>query len=403
LNFIKKRFARPARQASAAVTRAANGAAGRADVVLRLPRLRLRFPNLLDRYVMRMFAGVVVLVLMSGVAISIVADLSDRIDEIFRNDVPVSVILDYYRFLSLGMLYEISPMAVLVTTLVIFGVLSKTNEVTAAKSLGISLYRLAVPAIIAAIFIALLGGFLQTTILPATNERAAQLKDRIRGRTAARSYRRADRQWLFGQGRYIYNYQDYDDEEKRLGNLQVFEFGERGNLNRRLYSDAARYLGEAWLFNRGWVRAFESSEMLEYRSFDQPMIDYYPETPDYFESEYKLPDAMTYGELREHIDDIEGSGQAVPDLKVELHKKISLPFASIVMALVALPFSFRLGRRGTLYGVGIGIVLGMVFYAMLAFTSTLGETGALPPLVAVWSPNIAFMILSLYLLLGVKS
>ena len=63
------------------------------------------------------------------------------------------------------------------------------------------------------------------------------------------------------------------------------------------------------------------------------------------------------------------------------------PFASIVMSLVALPFSFRLGRRGTLYGVGIGIVLGMVFYAMLAFTSTLGETGALPPLVAVWSPE----------------
>ncbi len=343
------------------------------------------------------------MVLLSGVAISVVADLSDRIDEIFRNDVPLSVILDYYRYLSLGLLYEISPMAVLVTTLVIFGLLSKTNEVTAAKSLGISLYRLAIPAIIAAVFIAVLGGFLQTTILPATNERAAQLKDRIRGRTAARSYRRADRQWLFGQGRYIYNYQDYDDEEKQLRSLQVFEFDDRGGLTRRLYSDTARYLGEAWLFNEGWVRAFESSEVLEYRNFNQPVIDYYPETPDYFESEYKLPDAMTYGELREHIEEIQGSGQAVPDLEVELHKKISLPFASIVMSLVALPFSFRLGRRGTLYGVGIGIVLGMVFYAMLAFTSTLGETGALPPLVAVWSPNIAFMILSLYLLLGVKS
>jgi LPS export ABC transporter permease LptG/LPS export ABC transporter permease LptF len=402
LDFFKKRFARPARQPSSGAS-STNGSAGRADVVLRLPRLRLRFPNLLDRYVMRMFGAVAVLVLISGVAISVVADLSDRIDEIFRNDVPLSVILDYYRYLSLGLVYEISPMAVLVTTLVIFGLLSKTNEVTAAKSLGISLYRLAIPAIIAAVFIAVLGGFLQTTILPATNERAAQLKDRIRGRTAARSYRRADRQWLFGQGRYIYNYQDYDDEEKQLRSLQVFEFDDRGGLTRRLYSDTARYLGEAWLFNEGWVRAFESSEVLEYRKFNQPVIDYYPETPDYFESEYKLPDAMTYGELREHIEEIQGSGQAVPDLEVELHKKISLPFASIVMSLVALPFSFRLGRRGTLYGVGIGIVLGMVFYAMLAFTSTLGETGALPPLVAVWSPNIAFMILSLYLLLGVKS
>ncbi len=402
LSFIKKRFGRPPRTEALAV-KPASGGNGKADVVLRLPRLRLRFPNLLDRYVMRMFAGVVVLVLLSGVAISVVADLSDRIDEIFRNDVPASVILDYYRYLSLGLLYEISPMAVLVTTLVIFGVLSKTNEVTAAKSLGVSLYRLALPAVIAAILIAILGGFLQTTVLPATNEKAAQLKDRIRGRTAARSYRRADHQWLFGQGRYIYNYQDYDDRDKQLQSLQVFEFDDQGGLTRRLYSDSARYLGDAWLFNQGWVRAFEGGEVLEYRNFNQPVIDYYPESPDYFESEYKLPDAMAYGELRDHIEEIQNSGQAVPDLEVELHKKISLPFASIVMALVALPFSFRLGRRGTLYGVGIGLVLGMVFYAMLAFTSTLGETGALPPLVAVWSPNIAFMILSMYLLLGVRS
>ena len=404
LGFIKEKFGRPANdQGRSTAMAVSTRSSGRADVLLRLPRLRLKFPNLLDRYIMRMFTGVVVLVLLSGVAISIVADLSDRIDEIFRNDVPAGVVIDYYRYLSLGLLYEISPMAVLVTTLVIFGLLSKTNEVTAAKSLGISLYRLALPAIVAAILIAVLGGFLQTTILPATNERAAQLKDRIRGRTAARSYRRADRQWLFGQGRYIYNYQDYDDEDKRLEKLQVFEFDDRGSMTRRLFADSARYLGDAWLFDEGWVRAFEASEVLEYRHFDKPVIDYYPETPDYFESEYKLPDAMTYGELRKHIDEIEGSGQAVPDLEVELHKKISLPFASIVMSLVALPFSFRLGRRGTLYGVGIGIVLGMVFYALLAFTSTLGETGALPPLVAVWSPNIAFMILSLYLLLGVKS
>ncbi len=151
------------------------------------------------------------------------------------------------------------------------------------------------------------------------------------------------------------------------------------------------------------MRSFEEGEVLEYRTFDSPVIDYYPETPDYFESEYKLPDAMTYGELRDYVDELRASGQSAPDLEVALYKKVSLPFASIVMSLVALPFSFRLGRRGTLYGVGLGVVLGMVFYSMLAFSSTLGETGALPPLLAVWSPNIAFIILSLYLLLGVRS
>lgn len=375
----------------------------RADVVLRLPRLRLRFPNLLDRYVVRRFASVISLVLLSGIAIYIVADLTERVDDIFANDVPRAIVLEYYRYLTLQILYEISPVSVLVTTLIVFGLLSKTNEVTAMKSCGVSLYRLAVPAVVAALFMAVLGGFLQARILPASNERVAQLKDRIKGRTTARSYRRADRQWLFGQGRYIYNYQRYHDDEAKLDGLQVFEFDDEGGLTRRLFSVNARYLGGAWLFDRGWVRSFDHGEVLEYRTFEQPVIDYYPETPDYFESEFKLPDAMPYGELRQYVKELRMSGQAAPDLEVELHKKISLPFASLVMSMVALPFSFRLGRRGTLYGVGLGVVLGMVFYALLAFSSTLGETGALPPLLAVWSPNIAFIILSLYLLLGVRS
>ena len=391
------------RSAAVGVRGAQASAAGQADVLLRLPRLRLRFPNILDRYVLRSFFGIAVLVLLSGVVLYVIADLSERIDDIFKNDVPQLVVVDYYRYLSLQIIYEISPIAVLTTTLIVFGLLSKTNEITAAKSLGVSLYRIALPAVFASILIAVLAGFLQTTVLPASNERVAQLKDRIKGRQTARSYRRGDRNWLFGQGRYIYNYADYDESARSLEKLQVFEFNDEGSMTRRLYSSKATYLGDTWLFDKGWVRSFEGNEVLEQKMFDQPVIDYYPETPSYFESEYKLPDAMTYGELRNYIHEIEDSGQSVPALEVELYKKISLPFASLVMALVALPYAFRLGRRGTLYGVGVGLVLGMVFFAMLAFSSTLGETGALPPLLAVWTPNIAFLMLSLYLLLGVRS
>jgi len=372
-------------------------------VVLRLPRMRLRFPNILDRYVMRMFGSVITLVIFSGLAVYIVADMADRMDDILKNHASAGVVLTYYKYLTLQIIFEIAPIAVLVTTLIVFGILSKSNEITVAKALGISLYRIAVPALFAALVVVAVSGFLQARILPAANSRVAQADDEIKGRTAARSYRRADRQWLFGQGRYIYNYLRYDSESETLNRLQVFEFDEEDRFTRRFFSETARYLGEAWLFENGWVRSFDGGEVLEFRTFDQPVIDYYPETPDYFESEYKLPRAMSYGELKDYIDELEHSGQAVPELQVELHKKVSLPFASLVMSLVALPFAFRLGRRGTLYGIGIGVVLGMVFFALLAFTSTLGEIGALPPMLAVWAPSIAFMILSIYLMLGVRT
>ncbi len=373
------------------------------DVVLRLPHFRFGFPSLLDRYVVKMFTSTFLLVLLSGVSIYVVADLTQQMDDILKNKVSASVVFDYYKYLSLQLGYEIAPVAVLVTILVVFGLLSKTNEVMAAKALGVSLYRLALPALVAAGVVALLAAVLQLRVLPASNARVFQLRNEIRGKSSTRTYRRADRQWLFGQGRYIYNFLHYDTEQKALQRLQVFEFDDDYQLARRFYANTASYLGDAWLFDSGWVRSYKGPRVLEYQTFDEPVIDYYPETPEYFESEFKKPEAMGYTELKEHILEVQASGQATPELEVELHKKISFPIVSLIMGLVALPFSFRLGRKGTLYGVGVGILLGMVFYGVFAFGSTLGETGALPPLVAVWSPSIAFAIFSLYLLLGVRT
>ncbi|MGB6640925.1 MAG: LptF/LptG family permease, partial [Thermoanaerobaculia bacterium] len=124
------------------------------DVVLRLPHFRFGFPSLLDRYVVKMFTSTFLLVLLSGVSIYVVADLTQQMENILKNKISGSVVFDYYKYLSLQLGYEIAPVAVLVTILVVFGLLSKTNEVVAAKALGVSLYRLALPALVAAAVVA---------------------------------------------------------------------------------------------------------------------------------------------------------------------------------------------------------------------------------------------------------
>ena len=133
------------------------------------------------------------------------------------------------------------------------------------------------------------------------------------------------------------------------------------------------------------------------------MVEQHFETPDYFDSEIRPPDQMRYGELKDYIEELKESGQPVPELQVELQNKIAFPIVSLIMALVALPFSFRLGRQGALYGIGISVVLGMVFMAIFAFFIKMGAAGALPPVVAVWSPGAVFALLSIYLFLGVRT
>jgi LPS export ABC transporter permease LptG/LPS export ABC transporter permease LptF len=372
-------------------------------LVLLLPRPRIVFPNLLDRYVVRLFTVVFLLVVLSGVSLFIIFDLAETMDEILKNKVSNSVVFDYYKYSSLQMFYEIAPVVVLVTTLMTFSLLARTNEITACKALGLSLYRLSLPAVVTALLLTMFSAYLQTSVLPASNERVAQLNDRIRGRETPRTYRRADRQWLFGRGRYIYNYLHYDNRRPSLQRLQVFDFDERHRLSRRLFSQEARYIGDAWVFSNGWARSFDGVEVTGYDRFEDPKIVRYPETPDYFDSEIRPPEQMRYGELKGYIKELEESGQSVPELQVQLHNKIAFPVVSLVMALVALPFAFRLGRQGTLYGIGLSVILGIVFLAIVAFFTTMGQAGVLPPIVAVWSPNAVFALLSVYLFLGVRT
>lgn len=377
---------------------------GAPDVVLRLPRPRLLFPNLLDRYVVRQFAFLFLLVALSGLSIYVIADLSETFEDVIKNQVPQDVVIAYYRFLSLQIFYDLAPVLVLVTTLITFSLLARSNEVTALKALGVSLFRLAVPAVAAAGAIVLLSAYLQSEVLPASNSRVAELKDVIRARENPRTFRRADRQWLFGQGRYVYNYLRYDPREETLQRLQVFEFDEEHRLVGRLFAQRATYdeASGRWLFEDGWARRFDGPEVIDYSRFSARMVDY-PETPQYFDSEIKAPEQMDYDDLEGYIAELEASGQSVPELRVQLHNKLAYPMISLVMALVAFPFAFRLGRQGALYGIGLSVVLGIVFIGIYAFFSTLGETAALPPLVAVWSPNLLFSLLAVYLFLGVRT
>jgi LPS export ABC transporter permease LptG/LPS export ABC transporter permease LptF len=373
-------------------------------LVLLLPRLRIVFPNLLDRYVTRLFAWTFLLVVLSGVALVIIFDLTENFDDILKNKVATGVVLNYYKYLSLQMFYEIAPIFILVTTLLTFSLLARTNEITACKALGMSLYRLALPALASALLVSFFCGYLESSVLPASNEKVAKLKDRIKGKETARTYRRADRQWLFGQGRYIYNYIHYDPQQASLQRLQVFDFDDQHRLTRRLYSENARYVGDdAWVFTNGWARSFKGVDVTGYTRFQDPKIVRYPETPEYFDSEIRPPEQMRYGELKDYIQELKESGQAVPELQVQLAEKIALPAASLIMALVALPFAFRLGRQGAMYGIGLSIGLGFVFLAVYAFFTKLGAAGALPPLVAVWSPAAIFALFSSYLFLGVRT
>ncbi|HVS65825.1 MAG TPA: LPS export ABC transporter permease LptF [Thermoanaerobaculia bacterium] len=381
------------------------GRAREPDVVLRIERPRMRFPNALDRYVLRVFAQVLVVVMLASTTIYIVANFTELVDDVMRNDVAASVVVDYYKYLSLQIVDQILPVVVLLTTLITFGLLSRSSEVIAMKAVGVSLYRLALPVLLAGGLIAAFDAMLGSSVLPHSNSRVAELKDEIRGVERVRTYRRADQQWMYGRGGFIYNYQYFDPRRQTLQNLQVFHVDPQTHeLLGLLFAERARYRDGQWLATDAWTRAFDQGRPSVFREVPGTQIVDLPEEPSFFDTEVKRPEQMTYAEHRAYLERLQEGGQEAPDVAVELHNKVAMPVMCFIMALVALPFAFRLGPRGgALYGIGIALVLGMSFYAVIAMFSTLGEAGALPPAVAVWSPNVLFGLLSLYLFLGIRT
>lgn len=377
-----------------------------ADLVLRLPRLRVAFPALIDRYLLVTFLRVFVIVVTAGISVYIMADLAELFGDILENDISTSTVVDYYKFLSFQIFKDLSPLVVLLTVLISFGILSRTSEIIAAKAAGLSLYRLAAPALMAAGIVAVINVYLETSVLPYSNARAGEIRAEIKGRPeTVRSYRRADRQWFFGQGGYIYHFQNYDARAKRLQRLHVFRFDPTTyTMIGRLYAQEARYLEEdRWAVSGAWNRFFADGAETRASIAEDGSILRIPEPPEFFDTEIKSPQHMSWRELSVFVRNMRSSGQEVRPLEVQLLNKIALPAICLVMALVALPFAFRLGRKGALYGIGLGIGLAIVFYAVIAIFTTLGQAGSLPPMVAVWSPHVLFTSLSLYLFLGVET
>jgi LPS export ABC transporter permease LptF/LPS export ABC transporter permease LptG len=365
-----------------------------------LTRIDIPFPNTLDRYVLREFLKILFAIIVSVVVLQLVVDYSETAGYIAENQPTLHTVLSYYRYLSLASLDRTIPISILMGTLICFGLLAKNNEVTALKSIGVSLYRIALPVVLIAALFSGVSYLLLDYVLPYSNEKVATLRAEIRGTRVQRTFSAEQRQWLFGKGRYMFNFLNYDKASRTLSRVQVFEFDPVSfKLTRRIYADEARFDGTGWVFVDGWFRSLGPDGEASYTPIDSPIRLHYPERPEYFEADSKQPDQMTYAELSDHISDLETSGYSAAQLKVALYHKTAWPFVSLVMAVIALPFSFRIGKRGALYGVGIALFVAFVYYTVYSVFTKFGEIGNLPPLLSAWSANVLFVVAAIYLFL----
>lgn len=368
-----------------------------------LSRLDITFPNILDRYILREFLKVLGLVMLSTIVLMLIIQYTELSNDIREHKIPFHMVFAYFRFFLFQIFHWMLPISVLVSTLVTFGMMSRNNEITAIKSGGVSLYRVALPILAVAALLSVLAYLLLDFVLPYSNQRMAQIEARIKGKKPI-PVSAQQKLWLLGKGHYLLNFLSYDKDTKTLAQVQVFEMHPAEfRLTRRVYAQRARWDGQGWVFENGWMRSFTDDGQSTYTPIAQPIRLYYAERPQDFETEVKSPDQMTFAQLRRYLETIRNAGYAPEEFSVKLYTKTSWPVLSLVMALIALPFAFRIGKRGALYGVGIALILGIVYWITFALFTKFGEVGNLPPILSAWSANILFAMAATYMFLHVET
>jgi len=390
-------------------------------VVLRIPRINLRFPTLIDRYVARSYVGYVLLVLTAFVSIYVLAHFMDLFDDIQQHKVKGRVVLHYYAFYSVAIVYIVAPVAVLVGVLVTFGVLARRNEVTAMKAGGLSVYRIAAPLLAMGLFVSVSLFALQEFVLPNTNRIAERDYNVIKGRPPQASSL-VDRSWILATDGRFYNY-DYlvrrpaetgtrkAREEFSLYGLSVYDVDAKSwELREQLYTRRASWNERRYGYDLDPGHRLTLLPAFRFRPFEQIRVRGLGrepggelEPPDYFKKEVKPYETMSFEELRRHIASVEAMGFDVIPLRVQLNRKLSFPMVGLVMTLLGIPFSFVVARRGALYGIGVSIIIAIVYWACLGTFEALGNNAILPPALASWTPNLLFGAAGLYLLLTLET
>lgn len=354
------------------------------------------FLGCIDRWVLRQTMKFFLLVLVAVGGLYVAINFSEQVEEIQKNHVPLVVVASFYLHLLPQILHDTLPLAFLIAFLGTTAVLEKNNETVALKAAGISLARLALPLLGVGLVLSIALFVLDETVVQKANRTSQKLEDVIKGRHGPRTYRFTDHSFVFlPDGRTVVNFLLFDAEKKTLVRPSVYVFDDALALRARWFAQKATYKDGTWWGEQVWSRVFLPDGGEDFSPKSARVALPVAVGPEYFSREFRKPSEMSFRELEAYIRRLKTAGYKVDRLLVQLHQKLAYPLSLVLLPWLALPYAFRLGRKGTVVGIATALVLAMAYFSLTALATKLGEVSLLPPVLAAWTPTVTFALLAL--------
>ena len=346
--------------------------------------------RILHRYVVREYLKIFGLCLGALIFIYAVVLFFQKMDDIIKHQAPFYLIFEYVLYKIPEVTFEWTlPYGVLLSTLLTLGNFSRHSEITAMKAGGVSLYRITLPLISLALIFSFLSFLGNEYLVPVTNQKTRHLLSvRVKKQQPSSSFKNY-KIWFHADHR-IFNIQLLDAEKRVLRGITLYEFNDQFRCVRRVDAREAKWSDGRWFFYDGAIRAFDEKGSIEVNLFKERVFTL-PENWETFQNLELKSEEMSYTELRNYVQKIQGAGYDATRYQVDLHSKLSFPLLNLIMILIGIPFALRTGRSGGVASsIGISVMIGFSYGILFYVFLFLGKSGLLPPFLSSWIPTALF-------------
>ncbi|MBI2266079.1 MAG: LptF/LptG family permease [Armatimonadetes bacterium] len=359
--------------------------------------------TILDRYVAKELLGP----FLFGLAtFTILFVASGPLFEIARlivlHGVPPFLALQFLLYKMPAILVLTTPMATLLASILAFGRLSGENEIVALKAGGIHFSRVMAPALVFALVVSLLTAWVNDRLVTRANLLAGNLKQtridmvplRIQNVLIHTTTPEGIERFTFAL--------EFDEQANVLKTVSVLDFS-RQTLLRMTTAEKAVWDGKSWRFENGVVHNMDKWGRIDFESqFLSAYIDI-PRDPRLLARSQRRMEELSREELRQEIANllkVKLERRKLREALWEYHVKYSIPFASLVFVTIGAPFALRPHRTSSSLGIGMSLVLILIYYISMTLCATLGtgDFPLLPAAILAWLPNVLFTLIGLGLI-----
>jgi lipopolysaccharide export system permease protein len=358
--------------------------------------------KILSRYIIKTYIKLTSTCLAAFISIYLVIDFLERYGKFSRAGAPSSDIFLYFLCKTPEIIFQTTPMAVLMGTILSMGTLAKNSEITAMRSSGISLFQIGKPLLATAAAASLTLLIMQEYITPIANEKMNYIEQVVLEKKGKAAFFRRDNIW-YKDNNLILQAKIFNPETSTLNGIAIWEFSKGIKPVSKIDASSGTPVQGGWQLSNVTRRSFSESGEVNIIN-KESMFTKLDLVPADLKDVAQAAEDMGFTALRRYCRTISENGYDATRYLALLHSKISLPFAALVMAFLGIPFSLRDGRSGGIgIGIGFSIAIGFSYFLINSLLLSLGEAGAMNPLFAAWTANILFAAAGLWFTLTVDS